>query len=100
MKKELVFKKITFDDKDNKLIYHGQSLPCLHDFGFCKHLVLTPFIIVWFPEELCLIFSNHNFIGRMFKLNNRYWLETEHFCNNNNSNFPSETPYHDFKAQS
>ena len=71
--------EITYDDKDNKLIYHGHTLPCLHDDGFCKPTILTPFTIVWFPEDLCLIFSIHSFIGRMSKLNNRYWLETEHF---------------------
>ena len=49
--------EITYDDKDNKLIYHGHTLPCLHDDGFCKPTILTPFTIVWFPEELCLLFS-------------------------------------------
>ena len=79
--------EITYDDKENKLIYHGHTLPCLHDDGFCKPTILTPFTIVWFPEDLCLIFSIHSFIGRMSKLNNRYWLETEHFFNNNSKNF-------------
>ena len=64
--------EITYDDKDNELIYHGHTLPCLHDDGFCKPTILTPFIIVWFPEELCLIFSTTSFIGRIFKLKNRY----------------------------
>ena len=45
--------EITYDDKDNKLIYHGHTLHCLHDDGFCKPTILTPFTIVWFREELC-----------------------------------------------
>ena len=35
----------------------------------------------------------------MSKLNNRFWLETEHFFNNNKSLFISETHYHDSKPQ-
>ena len=44
---------LPYDDKDNKLIYHGHTLPCLHDDGFCKPTILTPFTIVLFPEDLC-----------------------------------------------
>ena len=86
--------EITYDDKDNKLIYHEHTLPCLHDDGFCKPTILTPFTIVWFPEEFCLIFSIHSFVGRMSKLDNRYWLETEHFFSNHASTTSSDTPYH------
>ena len=35
----------------------------------------------------------------MSKLNNRYWLETEHFFNNHSSTTSSDTPYHDTKSQ-
>ena len=44
--------EITYDDNDNTLIYHERTLPCLHYDGFCKRTILTPFTIVWFPEEL------------------------------------------------
>ena len=91
--------EITHDDEDNKLIYHGHTLLCPHDDGFCKPTILTPFTIVWFPEDLCLIFSIHSFFGRMSKLNNRYWLETEHFFNNHSSTISTDTPYHDTKSQ-
>ena len=90
--------EITYDDKNNKLIYHGHTLPCLHDDGFSKPTLLTPFTIVWFPEELCSIFSILSFMGRMSKLNNRYWLETEHFFNSHSSTTSSDTPYHDTKS--
>ena len=91
--------EINYDDKDNKFIYHGHTLPCLHDDGVCKPTILTPFTIVWFPEELCLIFSIHSFVGRLSKLNNRYWLETEHFFNNHYFTTSTDTPYHDTKSQ-
>ena len=91
--------ELTYDDKNNKLIFHGHFLPCRHDDGFCKPTILTPFTIVWFPEDRSFIFSIHSFIGRMSKLNNRYWLETEHFFNNNKSHVSSKTPYHDSKSQ-
>ena len=35
----------------------------------------------------------------MSKLNNRYWLETEHLFNNHSSTIPTDTPYHDTKSQ-
>ena len=73
--------EITYDDKENTLIYDGHILPCLHDDGFCKPTILTPYTIVWFPEDLCLIFTINSFIGKMSKIHNRYWLETEHFFN-------------------
>ena len=60
---------------------------------------LTPFTVLWFPESLCLIFSNPSFIGRMSNLKNRYRLETEHFFDDKSSHIPSETTYHDCKSQ-
>ena len=83
----------------NKLVYHGHTLPSLHDDGFGKSTSLPQFILVWFPEELCLIFSIHSFIGRMYKLNTSYWLETEPFFKINNSDVPLETHYHDSKSE-
>ena len=35
----------------------------------------------------------------MSKLNNRYWLETEHVFNNHSSTTSFDTPYHDTKSQ-
>ena len=35
----------------------------------------------------------------MTKLNNRYWLETVHFFNNDKTQTLSDTPFHDFKSQ-
>ena len=35
----------------------------------------------------------------MSKLNNRFWLETEHFVSNLTSTTSPDTPYHDTKSQ-
>ena len=35
----------------------------------------------------------------MSKLNNRYWLETEHFFSNHTSTTPSDTIFHDTKSK-
>ena len=36
--------EITYDDKENKMIYDGHTLPCLHTDGYCKlqqkHLIV------------------------------------------------------------
>ena len=66
----------TYDHKDNKIFYHEHTLPCLLDDDFCEFIALTPFLIVCFSEELCLILAIHSSIGRMPELSNRYCLET------------------------
>ena len=48
--------EITYDDKENKMIYDGHTLPCLHTDGYCKPTTITPYTLVWFIEEFCLIF--------------------------------------------
>ena len=72
---------LTYDDKQNKMIYNGHTLPCTHADGFCQPTSITPYAIVWFPEDLCLMFKIHRFIGRMTKLCDRYWIETSQFFN-------------------
>ena len=71
--------ELTYDEKENTLIYDGHTLPYLHDDGFCHPRRLTPYTMVWFPDDLCLLFSIHSFNGRMSKIGIRYWLETERF---------------------
>ena len=73
--------ELTYDEKENILIYIDHTLPCLHGDGFCHPTILTPYTIVWFSDDLCLLFSIHSFIGRMSKIGNQYWLETERFLN-------------------
>ena len=38
---------------------------------------LTPFTLVWFSDDFCLIFTLQDFIGRMTKIKDRYWIETD-----------------------
>ena len=83
---------ITYYYKENKLNYIEHTLPCLHDDDFNKPTMLPFFTVVCFQKDLSLIFSNHSFIGRISKINNRYWLETEHLLNQTKSNPPPETP--------
>ena len=71
--------ELFYDEKENTLIYNGHTLPSLHDDGFCHPTILTPYTIVWSPDDLCLPFSIHSFIGRMSKTGTRYWLETKRF---------------------
>ena len=91
--------ELSYDDKDTKLIFDGHKLPCLMDDGFCKPTILTPNTIVWFPQELCLIYLIHSFIGRMSKLKSCFWLPTEYFLNNINTNVPPGTLCHDSETQ-
>ena len=67
---------LDYDDKRNKLINEGETPPCLHSDGFCKPTVKHPYTIVWFPEKICLVFHVSKFIGRMSKINDRYYIET------------------------
>ena len=57
--------ELPYVGEDNKLKYHGHTLPCLHDDCFCKPTFLTPFTFLWFPEDLCLLFSIHSYIRCM-----------------------------------
>ena len=79
--------------KRTPLYIMATTFPCLLDDGFCHPTILTPYTIVWFPDDLCLLFSIHSFIGRMSKIGNRYWLETERFFNEsyNTHTPPSDT---------
>ena len=51
----LTIQEITldFDDKLEKLILEGHTLPCLYSDGFCKPTLKYPSTIVRFPEEIC-----------------------------------------------
>ena len=38
--------ELTYDKKENTLIYIAHTLPCLHEDGFCHPTILTPYTIV------------------------------------------------------
>ena len=47
------------------MIIDGHTLPCYFADGFCKPTTKTPFTLVWFNDDYCLIFTLQDFIGRM-----------------------------------
>ena len=73
-----------YDDKNNQLIHDGHILPCYHSDGFCKPTTKTPYTLTWFDEKFCLIFQLQEFIGRMTRMKNRYWIETDTFIETSN----------------
>ena len=61
------------------MIIDGHSLPCYFADGFCKPTSKTPFTFVWFNDDFCLIFTLQDFLGRMTKIEDRYWIQTDSF---------------------
>ena len=76
--------QITYDDENNQMIHDGYILLCYHSDGFCKPTTRTPYILTWFDEKFCLIFRLQEFIGRMTRIKDRYWIETDNFIDSSN----------------
>ena len=74
----------TYDEKNNQMIHDGYILPCYHSDGFCNPTTRTPYTLTWFDERFCLIFRLQEFIGRMTKIKDRYWIETDNFIESSN----------------
>ena len=66
------------------MIHDGYILPCYHSDGFCKPTTRTPYTLTWFDEKFCLIFRLQGFIGRMTRIKDRYWIETDNFIESSN----------------
>ena len=64
--------QLTCDDTENVMIIDGHTLLCYIADSFCKPTTKTPFTIVWFSDDFCLIFTLQNFNGRMTKIEDRY----------------------------
>ena len=47
--------------------------------GFCTSTTKTPYTLVWFSNDFCLIFTLYNFVGRMTQIEDRFWIETDSF---------------------
>ena len=84
LKLRIVNTAIDYDDKNNQLIHDGHILPCYHSDGFCKPTTKTPHSLTWFVEKFCLIFQLQEFIGRMRRIKDRYWIETDTFIETSN----------------
>ena len=61
------------------MIIDGHTLPCYFADGFCKPTTKTPYTLVWFNHDNCLIFTLKEFFGRMTKIEDTYWIETDTF---------------------
>ena len=66
------------------MIHDGYILPCYHSDGFCKPTTRTPYILTWFDEKFCPLFRLQEFIGRMTRIKDRYWIETDNFFDSSN----------------
>ena len=52
----------------------GHTLPSYFADDFCKSPANTPYTLVWFSDDFCLIFLLQDIIGRMTKLEDRYCI--------------------------
>ena len=83
--------EITYDDTANDMTIDGHTLPCYFADGFCKPTTKTPFTLVWFIDDYCSIFTLQDYIGRMTKIEDRYWIETDSFLHSRHSIKPKTT---------
>ena len=83
--------KLTYDDTENVMIIDGHNLPCYSADGFCKSTTKTPFTLVWFSNDFCLIFTLQDFIGQMTKIHDRYWIATDSFIHSSKPKKPNTT---------
>ena len=88
--------KLTYDDTANVMIIDGHTIPSYFADGFCKPTTKTPFTLVWFNDDFCLIFTLQDFLGRMTKIEDRYWIETDSFVHSPHPVKPKTTS--DFKG--
>ena len=70
------------------MVIDGHALPCSFADGFCKPTTKTPFTLVWFSDDFCLIFTLQDFVERMTKTDDIYWFETDSFIH---SSLPNKT---------
>ena len=73
-----------YDNKNIQMIHDGYILPCYHSDRFCKPTTRTPYKLTWFDEKFCLICRLQEFIGRMTRNKDRYWIETDNFIDSLN----------------
>ena len=73
------------------MIIDGHTLPCYFANGFCKPTTKTPFTIVWFNDNYSSTVTLQDFIGRMTKIEDRYWIETDAFVHSPHSKKPKTT---------
>ena len=83
--------ELTYVHTANIMIKDGHTLPCYFADGFCQSTTKTPFTRVWFSDDFCLIFTLQDFLGRMTKIEDRYWIETDYSVHSPHSMKPETT---------
>ena len=83
--------ELTYDDTANVMIIDGHTLPCYFADGFGKPTTKSLFTLVWFNDDFCLMFTLQDFLGRMTKIEDRYWIETDSFVHSPHSSKPKTT---------
>ena len=83
--------ELPYDDTTNVMIIDGHTLPCYFADGFCKPTTKTLFTLVWFNDDFSLIFTLQDFLGRMTKIEDQYWIETDSFVHSPHSIKPKTT---------
>ena len=71
--------ELTYDDTETLMVIDRHALPYYFADGFCKPTTKTPFTLVWFSEDVCPIFTLLDIVGRMTKINDKDWIETDSF---------------------
>ena len=83
--------ELTYDDTETVMIIDGHTLPCYFADGFGKPTIKTSFTLVRFSDDFFLIFTLQDFLGRMTKIEDRYWIETDSFVHSPHSTKPKST---------
>ena len=76
----------TYDDTEKITVIGGHTLPQYFADDFCKPTFKTLFLLVWFNDDFRLIFTLQDFVGRMIKIDDRYWIETDYFFHSSLTN--------------
>ena len=72
------------------MIIDGHNLPCCFADGFSKPTTKAPFTIAWFSNDFCIIFTIQDFIGRMTKIKDQNWIETDSFVHSSHLKKPDK----------
>ena len=83
--------ELTYDDTENVMIIDGHTLPCYFADGFSKPTTKFPFTLDWISDDFCLIFTLQDSLGRMTKIEDRFWIETDSFVHSSHSTKPDAT---------
>ena len=61
------------------MIIDSHTVPCYFADRFCKPTAKNPRTLVWYSDDFYLVFTLVDFLGRMIKLEELFWIETDSF---------------------